>query len=101
MRNEPGDLRRAGARLAHVRLDLLSGMPESEGLRLGETVLQGQILRIGTTPRAAQGRDEIQRRGRRALMQHLKERMLRVRARLAPDHGRRREVDPLATQGYR
>ena len=37
----------------------------------------------------------------RSLMQHLKERMLRIRARLAPHDGRRGEIDALAGERHR
>jgi hypothetical protein len=35
------------------------------------------------------------------LMQHLKERMLRVRSGLPPDNGRGGEIDPLALERHR
>jgi len=46
-------------------------------------ILQGQIL-ASVHPTIDKRRHEIDRYGGRALMQHLKKRMLRVRAGLAP-----------------
>jgi hypothetical protein len=101
MRDEPRDVGGDRACLAHVGLGFLGRVSKGEGLGLSETISQRQVLSLGSAPRAAQGRDEIQRRRRRALMQHLKERMLRVRGRLAPHHGCGREIDAIAVQGHR
>ena len=95
------DLGGADAGLAHVRLDFRQRIAVGERLRLRETVLQGQILPLGAAPGAAQRRDEIERLGQGALVQHLKERMLGIRARFTPDDGRRGEVDVLSLQRYR
>ena len=73
VRTQPGDLRRIGAGLAHLRLDLLGRVAERKRLRLGEAILQGEILCFRAAPRAAQRRNEIERRRWRPLVQHLKE----------------------------
>ena len=67
----------------------------------GASYIDANNLSLRAAPRAAQRRDEIERGGRRTLMQHLKERMLRVRPRLPPDDRRRGKIDALALERHR
>src|SRR6266403_762218 len=92
---DPRDIRRIGAGLSAVRLDFLQRIAESERLRLGETILQCEVLTLGAAPGTAQRRDEIQRLGQGPLMQHLKERVLGIGTRLTPDDGRSGEIHAL------
>ena len=76
-------------------------MAERKRLRLGQAILQREILRLGAAPRTAQRRNEIERRGRGPLVQHLEERVLGIRAGLAPHHRRGGEIDVLAGERHR
>jgi hypothetical protein len=70
MRGDSRDVGGAGTGLAHSGLDFSKWVSEGKGLRLGELILQREVLRLAGTPRTAQRRDEIKRRGRRTLVQH-------------------------------
>ena len=95
------DLRRSDPGFAHIRLDFRQGIAVGKRLRLRKAVLQSQILSLRASPGTTQRRDKIERLGQRALVQHLKERMLGVRARFAPHDGRGREIHVQPLQGYR
>jgi hypothetical protein len=68
---------------------LLHGVAEGEGFGLGEAIGLGQLGLRRVVARRLRRQQEIERRARRALVQHLEEGVLRVVAGFAPDHRRR------------
>ena len=86
VRHEFGDARGGQALLAQIRLDLLGALAEGEGLGLRQAVGDREILLRLAAAGGVHRQQEIERRARAALVQQLEERVLRIVARLAPDH---------------
>src|SRR4030095_10332410 len=93
VRREPRDLALRQPLARQVRADLLLRLTERERLRLREAIGEREILLLLIRTGRVQRREEAKRDVRGALVQQLEERVLRIRARLAPDHRPRGVAD--------